>query len=242
MKKKILTLSLVAALAVTAIGGTLAYFTDTDSEKNVFTVGNIKIDLHEENTSGEKDDEYQEWLEEQVLIPTTESKVENTIDKIVTVENTGKNDAYLWAEIWVPSALDDGDDNSPSAPGLGNSLHFNYNKNVTETKASYLGSKEIGGITYNGYVHFVTDDEAKESGETTEALLNKVYMDAKVTQCTETTHENCLVLMDGETHYKGETAVWDMVVYGIGIQADEFATIEEAITAYYAKDITSHLW
>lgn len=48
MKKKILALCLVVALAVTAVvGGTLAYFTDTDKETNTFTVGNVKIDLLE---------------------------------------------------------------------------------------------------------------------------------------------------------------------------------------------------
>ena len=48
MKKKILALCLVVALAVTAVvGGTLAYFTDTDNETNTFTVGNVKIDLLE---------------------------------------------------------------------------------------------------------------------------------------------------------------------------------------------------
>ena len=48
MKKKILALCLVVALAVTAVvGGTLAYFTDKDAETNTFTVGNVKIDLLE---------------------------------------------------------------------------------------------------------------------------------------------------------------------------------------------------
>ena len=48
MKKKILSLCLVLALAAVAIvGGTLAYFTDTDEETNVFTVGNVSIDLIE---------------------------------------------------------------------------------------------------------------------------------------------------------------------------------------------------
>lgn len=38
MKKKILSLCLVVCLAATAIiGGTLAYFTDTDAKANVFT-------------------------------------------------------------------------------------------------------------------------------------------------------------------------------------------------------------
>lgn len=48
MKKKIISLCLVVALAATAIiGGTLAYFTDTKSAENTFTVGNVKIELLE---------------------------------------------------------------------------------------------------------------------------------------------------------------------------------------------------
>lgn len=48
MKKKIVTLCLVVALAAIAVvGGTLAYFTDTDTETNTFTVGNVEIDLIE---------------------------------------------------------------------------------------------------------------------------------------------------------------------------------------------------
>lgn len=48
MKKKMLSLCLVAMLAITAVvGGTMAYFTDDDDAKNEFTVGNVSIDLTE---------------------------------------------------------------------------------------------------------------------------------------------------------------------------------------------------
>lgn len=48
MKKKILALTLCVVMAAIAIvGGTLAYFTDTDKATNTFTVGNIDIDLTE---------------------------------------------------------------------------------------------------------------------------------------------------------------------------------------------------
>lgn len=50
MKKKIIALCLIVALAATAvIGGTLAYFTDTDEATNVFTTGNVDITLDEPN-------------------------------------------------------------------------------------------------------------------------------------------------------------------------------------------------
>lgn len=238
-KNKLIALSAAAILSATAVvGGTMAYFTDTDTETNTFTVGNVKIDLHESNGAGAVDKDYQDWLAEKTLVPTTKAKEENTIAKIVTVENTGASDAYLWAEIWIPAALDDGDDNSPQAPGLGNSLHFNYADGVVETKATYLGSKEINGVIYNGYVHYEEDAAAITKGNATNALLDQVYMDAKVTQCPDE-EKNCYVLMDGETHYAGN---WDLVVYGIGIQADGFDKIEDAITAYYDKDVTAHLW
>ena len=48
MRKKLLALSLCVALAAIAIAGaSLAYFTDTKSATNTFTVGNVKIDLIE---------------------------------------------------------------------------------------------------------------------------------------------------------------------------------------------------
>ena len=48
MKKKIVALCLCVALAVVAIGGaTLAYFTDTKTATNTFTVGNVSIELLE---------------------------------------------------------------------------------------------------------------------------------------------------------------------------------------------------
>ena len=47
-KKKVGALSaVVALLAVAIIGGTMAYFTDTASKDNVFTIGNIDIVLEE---------------------------------------------------------------------------------------------------------------------------------------------------------------------------------------------------
>ncbi len=53
MKKKIIAVCLIVALAATAvIGGTLAYFTDKDDATNTFTVGNVDITLTEPNWEG----------------------------------------------------------------------------------------------------------------------------------------------------------------------------------------------
>lgn len=54
MKKKIMAVCLTVCLAAVAvIGGTLAYFTDKDEAENVFTVGNVNIDLTEPNWDAE---------------------------------------------------------------------------------------------------------------------------------------------------------------------------------------------
>lgn len=103
MKKKIITLCLVIALlSVAVIGGTLAYFTDEEQARNEFTIGNVEIDLSE--VVGQKDsaeniklpeatlglgndgDTVQEYA---AIMPGDEMK------KVITVENTGSEDAYI---------------------------------------------------------------------------------------------------------------------------------------------------
>ena len=57
MRKKLLVLGLCVALAAIAIAGaSLAYFTDTKSATNTFTVGNVKIDLIESRYHREGND------------------------------------------------------------------------------------------------------------------------------------------------------------------------------------------
>lgn len=53
-KKKILSLCLVICLlAVAVVGGTLAYFTDTDADLNVMTTGNVVIIQNETDRNGD---------------------------------------------------------------------------------------------------------------------------------------------------------------------------------------------
>lgn len=50
MKKKSILMAAIAVMlvAVLVVGGTLAYFTDTKSATNTFTMGNVKIALDEQ--------------------------------------------------------------------------------------------------------------------------------------------------------------------------------------------------
>lgn len=151
--KKILTLLLVIALTfTTAVGMTVAYFTDDDEETNVFTVGKVKIELHEEDRDGNEDDKYREALAEKIVSPIvipnggTKYDSENYIDKIVTVENI-ENEAYIRLIFAVPAVPGYDEQESQS----NNWLHWNmYSHTDTVddkgegTNGWFWGTEETG--------------------------------------------------------------------------------------------------
>lgn len=85
MKKKILAISLVVTLlAVAALGVTLAYFTDDDTATNVFTMGNVDIDLEEPS-----------WDEPDYVQPG------DSVAKDPYVKNIGANSAYVVLKVKI---------------------------------------------------------------------------------------------------------------------------------------------
>lgn len=94
MKKKSLTLLVaVAMLACAAVGGTLAWLTDTTDEvKNVFTTAGIEIGLEETfNTDRDGDEKNDAW-EAQLVPGYTYTK-----DPVVSVVD-GSEDCYLFVK------------------------------------------------------------------------------------------------------------------------------------------------
>lgn len=85
-KKKILTLAMCIAMAAIMAVGTLAYFTDTETTDNVFTVGNVDITLTEPS-----------WDPETVehVAPGM------TYAKDPTVTNVGANDCWVRVNVTV---------------------------------------------------------------------------------------------------------------------------------------------
>lgn len=230
MKKKIVALCLVLALAVTAIAGaTMAYFTDIDQEKNSFTVGGVDIDLVEE------------FEQNAQLMPG----VENAITKEAKIVNEGEDAAYVWAEILIPAALDDGEDGFPNAPGIGNSLHFNFPAESTKEwgdgdwsmkhtgdglSNGFAGTVTIDNVVYNKFV-YLYEKELAADAETT-LFLSQVYMDKDVTLCTDAECEckgEGYVLMKGDQCYTG---AWEILVYAYAIQAEGFDDVYAARAAY----------
>lgn len=101
MNKKIIVLlaSLVMVLTL-AVGGTLAYFTDTDNEKNTFTVGNVNIHIDEWMV---EDDEWVEYEDGTELSPIAQSKA--PFNKLVETYNDGSKPAYIRTFITCPTDM-----------------------------------------------------------------------------------------------------------------------------------------
>ena len=253
MKKKITAIFLCVALVAIAIAGaSLAYFTDTDNETNTFTVGNVKIDLIEQqrgenglepfeqnkklypivgSAQGEKDD---------LGMPTAK----NYVDKMVTIQNTGSEKAYIRAYFAIPSALDDGYETFNA--GL-NVLHFNFgnkveNGVVTSTegtewiwthggKWNYFETTLSDGIKYN--VYYADYYQAVDAGATTAQLVSGVYLD------------KTFDIKDGKCYAFGKEVTldagwnWNSVscpVFAIACQAEGFDNASDAITAAFSAN------
>lgn len=88
-KRKILLLAAaVCMIAILAVGGTLAYFTDTtDVKKNTFTVGNVDIELTEP-----------EW-DKQGSEDAPEVYPGEALAKDPTVTNTGANPCFVRVKV-----------------------------------------------------------------------------------------------------------------------------------------------
>ena len=247
MKKKIVALCLCVALAVVAIGGaTLAYFTDTDEATNTFTAGGVKIDLIEQQVN--KDGTALEDFEQnQVLMPIVGSAqgakdqfgqpvAEIYIDKIVTIENTGKSDAYVRAYFAIPSALDDGYETFNAGANI---LHFNFgNENGVSTEGvqwSWMhGNKwnyfetTIDGVAYN--VYFADYYQVLPAGETTEQFLSGVYLDKSFDMKDGKYYAfGKEVDLSGLINADGELAI-KCPVKAVAVQAAGFGSVDAAIT------------
>lgn len=96
-KKKVGILSIAALAGITIIGSSVAYFTSTDTKDNLFTVGSVRTILHEDRWDDLADTDHNgipDMAED--IIPN------KTIPKDPTIENTGKNPAWVYLEVRVP--------------------------------------------------------------------------------------------------------------------------------------------
>lgn len=243
MKKKLLAMCLVVALAATAvIGGTLAYFTDTDDATNTFTAGGVKIDLHEANKEQipAVDEEYHKWLEDQVLMPGDNET--NTVAKRVYVENTGKSASYVRVHIAIPSVLDNA---QPDFDASKNLLHFNatedsyavgkwnWGTKEVEGRADFVGTGDtwnfyttnVDNIDYNVYV--VTYETELAAKAVTDDAMHQVYLYKDVTNA-DIEKANAVIGED-----------WKVLVFAEGGQVDGFDNAFDALNTQFGDPMAA---
>ena len=80
------TAVILSAAALLAVGGIMAYFTDTDMRENVVTVGSVKVQL----------DEGDNYVDSQTAVPGT------VIEKAPKLTNKGNNNEYVFLKVEVP--------------------------------------------------------------------------------------------------------------------------------------------
>ncbi len=174
MKKKILAISVVIALlAISAIGGSLAWFFDEDSATNVFVFGSIDI------VQNENFDEATAKL--LPVIDNTDPASSNMITKEVTVSNTGNNAAYVQTLVAVPQVLDEANIlhlYAPNAAANGWTL-LDGDADTNGIQPSYVGI-DINGETLKYNVYTYRYNTTLAAGVTTAKSLEGVFIDESV--------------------------------------------------------------
>lgn len=249
-RKWIMVLALVMSMAM-ATTGTLAYLTDRDSEANVFTMGNVEIDLTEDFDQGAE------------LLPGLD------IEKKPVITNTGKTEAWAWMIVSIPTALDNWNPGNGETGSNNNVIHWNitgathegYVTDASVEKAIAAGilpegttaaditannqtwdvlnngleyQNAIDGVMYNHYVMLY--NKALQPGETTLPIMHKVFLDAHVDIDPEgnlsKVDAGVVTPIDWNINDDGNPIIY---VSAYAIQKEGFATVEEAYAAYNAQ-------
>lgn len=254
MKKKILSLCLVVALAATAIiGGTLAYFTDTDNETNTFTTANVKIDLIEQQRNDEGTD-LEDFENNKVLYPIAGSAqgekdwfglptAGNYVDKIVTVKNLA-SDAYVRVYYAIPTVLDNVGDASQNILHVNDGNKFVAAGNKTDGDAinadytAYMGKEtllttayNIGGVNYNIYYRDYNKDLSKNE-VTGAAFIVGLYLDKGVDYNNETQK---YTINGADINFDFSNGV-SIPVFAVGVQSQGFDTCAAAVEAAFGAN------
>ena len=191
MKKKITAIALVVCLvAVAIVGGSLAYFTDTKTATNTFTVGNVSIILDEPNWNPDSSTPPQVYPGE-------------VLAKNPTVTNNGANPCFVRIQVTGLNCL-------------GNAGMIEYMTIDKEGQAvpGRLGDDwELNAA--DGYFYYT---KALGVGLTTDALFDQIKIPANLTNGNGTTEFNVVVtaeavqadgiVMEGATLTVADIVAW----------------------------------
>lgn len=182
-KRVILAMLACALIAVTAIGGVLAYFTDAESTVNTFTVGKISLELREPGWNPEEGEN---------LIPG------QTVRKDPQIFNDGVNDEYVFMTVTIPYAYVETANADGSRKAAADTELFGYTANVGWTQLARTVNQEAKTVEYL-YVWGTQDQcTALTKGSLTAALFDEVtFANVIEDQGIEETVQNIVVCAYG---------------------------------------------
>ena len=217
MKKTMMILAALSLACILAVGSTMSYLTYTDYDVNTMVVGNVKIDQLEQKRNGDA------FVDEVKLLPVTSTATEevaingtnyqllstakNAVDKIVTVQNTGSEDAYV-RTLFAFEMLNNGDGtwSNPFAGNLKMVANGDYMTDVTFEKN---GTQYIVGVC--------TYADALVKDEVSAPSLLQIYLDSA----------------EEGAFYKGAGASYEILVLSQAVQAAGFGSASEALDAAF---------
>lgn len=165
--KAVLSVFLVVAIL---IAGAYAFLSATDSKTNVFTVGNVKIELWEDFNGTT-------YNGQQTPDPVENIIPGQTIDKKPYIKNTGKNNAWMFMAVGVPTATDENIASNTFPNGVkievkafGIQESYNNANTAIDTWKSYFTADKVastlGTVVTNTEKELFTLNEPTNSGWT----------------------------------------------------------------------------
>ena len=200
MKKKKTILAALVLLLVVAVGGAIAYFTDTDTKTNTFTIGNVDISLTEDGWAALADANNNDIPDVAEDMMPGESV---TKDPIINNLST-KNPAYVFAKVEVPCT-------TIVAPATTSEELFTYTTNAGWTELSSAAVACTSGETATHVYYYGT-------GGTLTALAKAA--DASTPTTTSNPVFSSVTLRSTLKGNEGLTGNKNIVVTGYGIQTE----------------------
>lgn len=185
INKKVVGVIMMAALAISTIGGTLAYLTDNEHATNVFTYGDSDLDITGQEPNWDPDGDGVPGGTAEYVQPT------ETFTKDPSITNVGDVDAYAYIEVAVPVTDAIYVNKDGVRQNGGNAAHielfeFNATGKTCQTATDGIGLSEVndkwtqmykkemavGGKTKMVYTYCY--NEILKPGETTANLFDTI--------------------------------------------------------------------
>ena len=220
MKKKSILMAAIAVMlvAVLVVGGTLAYFTDTKSATNTFTVGDVKIKLDESNVN-DPDGDRVTSNEYTGMLPGIQYKK----DPVVT--NTGKNGAYVRAVVTIENGMNwlglynENVWTAPQAEAFMKLICNKMGNGWSLEDYDYVTNAERGSTDFVAVLKY---DGVLAAGKATTAMFENIMLPTNATASDITTRV-------------AQNGVFHIDVVAQAIQADGFTSWNDAFAAFDAK-------